>query len=280
MSWPGVSPALPYIGTSNWSARFTGYVRLDTASAWKFRIGQGDGARLWIDDRLIVNSWGEIYGNSEFGTFNVAAGETGWHRIRVDMFERGGNNALLEVHATPPGGSEFNLQGQYLSPGYDRVTKQTSLDDTGVPSNVAVTDYNYQGKLWLGLVNSVTVDPGGLGLTTQYTYDSANWHRAATKVMPGGNTWQYTYWGANDVGTCGSAAGVAQMGRLRRVQHPGTTSPLFEETEYNLAGAPQVTKQWTTGGQVNRTCTETDGRNRVWKRTTSNATTGAVWRTD
>ena len=100
--------------------------------------------------------------------FDVTAGEVGWHRIRVDMYEK----ALLSgisVWGTPPGGGEVNLSAAMLSPGFDRVTSQTVLDDGGAPSITTVTDFGT--KPWLGLPVSTTVDPGGLNLTFFCTVD-------------------------------------------------------------------------------------------------------------
>ena len=54
--WLGVAPA-PGLPASRYSVRWSGQVRVETGGAWTFSTVTDEGCRLWINDRLLVNTW-------------------------------------------------------------------------------------------------------------------------------------------------------------------------------------------------------------------------------
>ena len=95
-----------------------------------------------------------------------------------------------------------------------------------------------------------------------------------SKELPGGTVWNYEYWGPSDPGG-GQCAGTGiQMGRVRYVRHPGATSRLVDEYQYDNAGRVSRYAQSNANGigGVNSSCVEYDVRGRPTKR--QNFTTG------
>jgi mono/diheme cytochrome c family protein len=83
----------------NWGVRFEGYFRLPNDSNYVFRLGSDDGARLTIDETMIVENDGiHPLGHKE-GKTTLKAGV---HRFQVDYFQ-GGGGAELAVELRFPG---------------------------------------------------------------------------------------------------------------------------------------------------------------------------------
>ncbi len=80
---------------NNFAIRFEAFLPLTMAGQYRFHLGSDDGSRLVIDDREVINADG-IHPVS-MNTKRVQL-EAGVHRLRVDYFEKGGEEGLvLEV---------------------------------------------------------------------------------------------------------------------------------------------------------------------------------------
>ncbi|MCB0045614.1 MAG: PKD domain-containing protein [Caldilineaceae bacterium] len=92
--WEETAPA-PEMPATDWSARWT-LSRVLTDGLYSFELWADDGARLYIDDRLIIDGWqaGEVRTYS--ANINLAAG---LHTIRVDYFQ-GKGAALIRLDAS------------------------------------------------------------------------------------------------------------------------------------------------------------------------------------
>lgn len=68
-------------------ARFTGFIHLDKAGAYKFAFESNDGVRLKIDGKQIVEDPG-VHDDrfSDLGTMQVT--NPGWYPLSIDFFER------------------------------------------------------------------------------------------------------------------------------------------------------------------------------------------------
>src|SRR5919108_414867 len=84
--WGSGGPSCLSPTVDNWSGRFTGEVLLPQTGTYTFRIFADGGARLWMNDLPLVNSWADATGFKPNGTFqnNVANSR---HRIRLDYAE-------------------------------------------------------------------------------------------------------------------------------------------------------------------------------------------------
>lgn len=82
---------------------FTGSVRLPATGAWTFSIGSDDGARLYIDGRLVVDNDG--LHDAAMRSGQPIELDAGVHPIRLEFFQASGGSAL-HVAWQVPGGSE------------------------------------------------------------------------------------------------------------------------------------------------------------------------------
>jgi ELWxxDGT repeat protein len=81
------------------AVRWTGQIKIDQAGLYTFFLQSDDGSRLYIDNQLVIDHGG-LHGFSEkSGTFNFT--ETGFHDIRVEMFENFGS-AGVKLLWDPP----------------------------------------------------------------------------------------------------------------------------------------------------------------------------------
>jgi hypothetical protein len=88
----GTGAPVPYLPADNFSARWTRRLRLDRSGTYRFRLVSDDGARLWINDRLIIDVWHDGPTTNEVFS-DLEAGEYG---VRVEYYEHLGN-ALIQV---------------------------------------------------------------------------------------------------------------------------------------------------------------------------------------
>ena len=79
----GASPAPGFVGAENYSIRWTRKLTLTTGT-YRFSVTSDDGARLYIDDQLVINQWP----NSPSATNNVDLSLTaGNHDIRLEYYQ-------------------------------------------------------------------------------------------------------------------------------------------------------------------------------------------------
>ncbi|HQE92667.1 MAG TPA: PA14 domain-containing protein [Anaerolineae bacterium] len=78
------------LAVDNFSARWTRTVTLE-ATTYRFHLWMDDGARLWIDDQLVIDEWRDGAEREKTVELPLAAGE---HRLRIDYYEAGGQACL------------------------------------------------------------------------------------------------------------------------------------------------------------------------------------------
>ena len=107
----------------NWSARLTGDLTLPTYGWYTMSLWAGDGIRMWIDDKLVIDSW---YGGPGLRTGAYANAEPAKpHRIRIEYFQGANNNSNLSLWQTDPNGTGSLVAGSQLVPRYGLVTSTT-----------------------------------------------------------------------------------------------------------------------------------------------------------
>ncbi|MGA9118002.1 MAG: alpha-N-acetylglucosaminidase TIM-barrel domain-containing protein [Bacteroidota bacterium] len=79
--------------------RYSGYLRIDTSGTYEFTVGSDDGSRLMIDSNVIVSNDGLHAYLERSGTVKL---EPGFHAIRIEYFEYGGDEKL-SVQMEGPG---------------------------------------------------------------------------------------------------------------------------------------------------------------------------------
>ena len=80
--------------------QWTGSIEAPREGSYFFRVNADDGARLWLDGRVVGEGLVPDRPNMVEVSVNLTAGR---HPIRVDYFQRGGGK-VLELWWTPPGG--------------------------------------------------------------------------------------------------------------------------------------------------------------------------------
>ena len=101
-NWGAAAPGsgLPADG---FSARWTAYAPF-AAGSYTFRLTADDGARLWVDEQLIIDQWRDQSATAYTVTRSMTAG---YHSVRLEYYERAGD-AVCQLSwsttATPTGG--------------------------------------------------------------------------------------------------------------------------------------------------------------------------------
>lgn len=255
----------------NYSFRAIGSINLPSTGNYTMQLFVDDGARLWIDDKLVVDAWGSAGATpARTGVFNNAV--AGWHRIRMEYWE-GTGNALAALYWVPPGGSSAAVPAANLRPDYGLVTSSTTYDSsTGAGGNSTMTTiYNGQGfDPAFGLATSRTEDPGGLNLTTVSQYEAPStttYLREVSKTLPAGNQTTYQYYGDTETVTnycawngSGFDQSVNQGGLMKSKTSPTAAdgSTRVEHFIYDAAG--RIICSWINSDYTTKTTYDSRGR--------------------
>jgi len=147
----------------NYGFSFTGLVQIPADGFYDFYTNSDDGSRLWIDDTLVVDNDGLHSAQDALGNRGLAAG---WHRIRVDYFERWSDDHLA-VTWRAPGGARVPLPADALV--YDPATLPTlKAADAARDALLPGIQYAYyewtKGKGdWQALPNLAALTPTATG---------------------------------------------------------------------------------------------------------------------
>jgi len=82
------------IGENNFSARWTGEFTAPKHDAYVFRVTSDDGARLWIDEKLVIDAW-TIHGATTFESKPLVFEADSTHKVRLEYFQAEGG---AEIH--------------------------------------------------------------------------------------------------------------------------------------------------------------------------------------
>ncbi len=215
------------------------------AGDYSFAVTSDDGARLFVDDDLLIDDWNEHPLTTNSATTTLS-GVT--HRLVLEYFQASGP-AEVRLAWTPPGGSQTIVPASALRPHY--LNQTSVISPSGMVSFSHFADPASQKP-------DYTLAGGSLRLVTSYSYDSLG--RMTQKVMPKGNvgrtidgqgnltgspdltyatSWVY-YSGGDSAAPpagCASAPAVNQAGLLKTErQEAGGVTPVT--TVYDAAGRP------------------------------------------
>ncbi len=270
-------------GMSGYGFSATGKLRLPGTGTYTLKLYHDDGARVWVDDQLVVDDWDYrsegIAQNLNTGTFVAEAGKV--YRFRFDYMHLGTQGGLA-LWIAGPGITDTSGSGlgthdwsAFLKPGYSLVTSTKTYDST-IGDTVATTSYGPTPEL--GLAQSSTLDPAGLNLTTTNTYEpqgaTGSYLRQTAKHLPGANPsdpatgTQYTHYTAVDTRdnpcTTGVTESYKQAGFIKLkteadpdgpgIQIARTTESIYDDTGRTVASRTN-NDAWT--------CVTYDSRGRV-----------------
>jgi hypothetical protein len=81
----GLGSPHPSMGSDYFSVRWTGRVEPESSGTWSFHVVSDDGARLWVDGRLIIDDW-KVRGTEErTGSIELESGRKA--EIRLEYFD-------------------------------------------------------------------------------------------------------------------------------------------------------------------------------------------------
>lgn len=264
----------------------TGRLRLPVG-AYTFSANTPDGVRLWIDDQLVVNQWTDSSTSRiTSGAFTIS--DTLPHRFQLDVYRRTGVTGTFSLTVQQQGGFAATTDwSSYLKPDYSLSTSATVYDSTLGSRNAT---NNYGSNPELSLLQSTTIDPSGLALTTSNTYETqgatGSFLRETSTSLPGNTaanpTYAYTYYGAtetrdNPCTTPVEAYKQAGFVRTKTTADPdgtGAQTGMVTELVYDDAGRI-VASRINNGGW---SCTTYDSRGRI-STSTSPAHNGEAART-
>lgn len=274
-TWAGSPPA--GVPAGEWGLRLTGDIDLAVAGSYQVRVFSDDGARVWIDDKVVLDDWtaGAQRWHPDSTPVTLTAGK---HRLRLDYQNVSGADARLELHwGSNAAGYSGAVAGSLLAPRYGLATTQTVYDNGGVAGGVEVTATGYTDTTQgigpeHGLAVTQTLNPGADGLVTYTKYEAPSpttYLRRIAKTLPLGNTTTYSHWGDTETAThpCNGGSAVSQAGLLRQTTGPdptGSQTAQVWEYRYDSAGRTVGVRR---NNETGWSCTTHDNRGRPTSQT-------------
>jgi hypothetical protein len=97
-NWAAGSPA-PGIGPDGWSARWTGQVEAEVSGAHTFFLRSDGGARLWVNDVLVVDDWTDHAARVGQGTITLQGGRR--YAVRLEYRDPKGTASVRLLWSAP-----------------------------------------------------------------------------------------------------------------------------------------------------------------------------------
>jgi hypothetical protein len=118
MNWGAAAPD-PKVPAENFSVRWTGELEVPFTADWTFTANCDDCVRLWVNDQLLFDKWGQQSGVEWIGTLNLVAGQK--YSIVMEYYENTGDaRAILYWNSpswlTPYQPKQIIPQGAYSLP--------------------------------------------------------------------------------------------------------------------------------------------------------------------
>ncbi len=96
--------------SQNLTVRWTGQILVEKSGDYRFATASDDGSMLLIDDKPVVNNWGDHSWTRREGKASLTFGT---HKIEIRMDQGGGGVGCI-VYWTPPGGKEEPIPAKVL----------------------------------------------------------------------------------------------------------------------------------------------------------------------
>ncbi|QFZ24798.1 hypothetical protein EKG83_40080 [Saccharothrix syringae] len=259
--WADTASPAAGVPAGKFSIRLNGLITFPNAGNYNMELHVDDGARMWIDDTLVVDMWGDGGPRPAKGDYNnTVAGST--HRIRIDYFNSGGPGQLHLNWRRAPDGVYEPVPGRYLKPNYGLTTSTAEDESAGVPGQSTTTAYTGNG---VDAVFGLTTATGPTGLTTRSTYEAVGvgYLRKTGKSAPNGAATTYEYYGDTETrdNPCTTEVEAINQGGLTRTTRstaPATGPARVDEQVFDASGrlvAKGTAGEWT--------CTTYDARDRA-----------------
>ncbi|MBY0146315.1 PA14 domain-containing protein [Neobacillus niacini] len=247
-NWKAGSPHTS-IPADGYSARFTKNMEFEEGT-YEFHIRADDGSRLWVDDKLVIDSWVSTSGHLKTGRIDLSKGR---HTVKVEYFEGTGLANLFvdvkhftqiptqlgkEVHYNWGSGSagkgkpadKFTAvfdQTQVLAGGDYFI--QAQADDgvkVEVDGQLPINRWSNSPVLVTNRALWTSVTPGQHVIKTHYYEDGGN-ASVFSDVVPFDSWLAYYYPNKTLSGAPTAAKVIAPVGELKKLSEKyGTGSPI------------------------------------------------------
>jgi hypothetical protein len=169
-NWGGGSPD-PAVPADQFSVRWEGLVEARSDELYTFYVSHDDGARLWVNDQLVVNNWTDHAAVEDSGAIALRLGQR--YAIRLEFYENGGDASVSLSWSTPAGIAKQIIPATQLAasgpptPNFALTPSPTSLSlaqGATATSTITVTRAG-------GFTGTVDLSAGGLpsGVTASFS---------------------------------------------------------------------------------------------------------------
>ncbi|MCX5671736.1 MAG: PA14 domain-containing protein, partial [Planctomycetota bacterium] len=97
-NWGNGSPD-PLLAADLFSVRWTGLVKAVYTETYTFQTNSDDGVRLWVNNQLVIDNWGDHAPTVNTGTIALVAGQL--YDIKLEYYENGGG-AVMQLSWSSP----------------------------------------------------------------------------------------------------------------------------------------------------------------------------------
>jgi unsaturated chondroitin disaccharide hydrolase len=108
------------IAGDTWVARWTGKIQAEFSETYTFKIVSDDGARLWINHKLILGDWGQGGLGTQTGTVGLTAGQK--YDIMIEYREKTGSAQIQFLWSSPS-------RSEQVVPSSQLFSEQADLND-------------------------------------------------------------------------------------------------------------------------------------------------------
>src|SRR5215475_7109532 len=175
-NWGGGSPAPGVVPNDQFSVRWEGLVEARSDELYTFYVTHDDGARLWVNDQLIIDKWTDHAAVEDSGSIALQLGQR--YTIRLEFYENGGDASAILAWSTPLGIEKQVIpQSQLYStaapptPDFALSANPTSVNVTQGSTATSAITITRTG----GFTGGVALSAGGLptGVTASFNPASA-----------------------------------------------------------------------------------------------------------
>jgi beta-glucosidase len=149
-NWHGGSPG-DGIGGAQWSARWNGILTPPQNGQYTFSLTSDDGSRLFIDDKLLINNWGDHASQSATGSILLSADHA--YHIRIEYYQ-GTGESLISLGWRMPGGVSLFSQATDLARNSDAAIVFVNDDESEGGDRSNLTLPNSQDDLINAVANA------------------------------------------------------------------------------------------------------------------------------
>ncbi|MDB5202958.1 MAG: hypothetical protein JWQ27_2367 [Ferruginibacter sp.] len=86
------APGIAGLGADHFSIRYTGFVKAEKSGRYRFSVKGDDGYRLWIGDKLMIDSWHDQGATINSADLNLISGKS--YPVKLEYYENGGSAVL------------------------------------------------------------------------------------------------------------------------------------------------------------------------------------------